>query len=169
MYFIEAVEMLCFVLNMTRSKREGVVVYNTHTVLSGFDIRKRRTTEPRRTTAINSFHSPEVIWSPPVGWLLVRLGPNPFDATALRSSASKWSPRGCGNRCDVANRGFEVSGGSGGGDTGRLALKLPDIEGPVCIGCGKGLRERPSPVTTSRRGVRKRQAPEQSFWNIHLL
>ena len=118
MHFIEPVT--CFILNTGGPCEHRV----THTTLFGSDSRKRRTAEATRTITNNSFHSPDAISSPPDGWPFVRPGPNPFDAIALRSSASKWSPRGCGNRCDGIGRDFGISGG---GDAGRLALKLPDI------------------------------------------
>jgi len=53
----------------------------------------------------------------------MRPGAKPFDAAARRSSASKCSSLGCGNRCEVGI-GYDPPGG---GEAGRLALKLPDI------------------------------------------
>lgn len=96
---------------------------NTYTTLLGFDNRNSRTPEATSTMRNSNFHSPEVISRPPDGKFFVLPGANPFDAAARRSSASKCSSRGCGNRCEEYDT-------PGGGEAGRLALKLPDMGSP---------------------------------------
>ena len=96
----------------------------THTTLFGFDNLNNLTAHATTTMTKSNLISPLVISSPPGGKCFVRPGANPFEAAARRASASRCSSRGCGNRCEVG-AGYDVPGG---GEAGRLALKLPDIE-----------------------------------------
>lgn len=119
-HFVKPADLLLLIKRKTRRMFHET----THTTLFGFDSRKSRTAQATRTMTIKSFHSPPERFNPPVAWPFVRPGANPLDAAARRSSASKWSSRGCGNLCDVCG----VYDTPGGGEAGRLALKLPDMK-----------------------------------------
>lgn len=82
----------------------------TYTTLLGFESLKSLTADATNMMTIKSFHSPDVRWSPPGGKYFVRPGPSPFDAAALRASASRWSSRWWGNRWEVESGGCGEAG-----------------------------------------------------------
>ena len=79
-----------------RSSCWGIGDVETHTTLPGCEMRNNLTKHATTTTRIKSFHSPELTFKPPGLVLLpAKYG---FDACVRRSSASRCSCFGCGNR-----------------------------------------------------------------------